>query len=79
MLYLTGMNQREIYGASYRVKADLTMRDLAERTDRVIAREIDVIRNQLQRNHVELLTGDAPASSTRTRSSSRRTAAPSGA
>ncbi|MGZ4396496.1 MAG: FAD-dependent oxidoreductase, partial [Gaiellaceae bacterium] len=59
VLYLTGMNQREIYGDSYRVKADLTMRDLAERTDRVIAREIDVIRNQLQRNHVELLTGDA--------------------
>jgi len=59
VLYLTGMNQREIYGASYRVKADLTMRDLAERTDRVIEREIDVIRNQLQRNHVELLAGDA--------------------
>ena len=59
VLYLTGMNQREIYGDSYRVKADLTMRDLAERTDRVIAREIDVIRNQLQRNHVELVTGDA--------------------
>jgi NAD(P) transhydrogenase len=59
VLYLTGMNQREIYGASYRVKADLTMRDLAERTDRVIEREIDVIRNQLQRNHVELMTGDA--------------------
>jgi len=59
VLYLTGMDQREIYGDSYRVKADLTMRDLAERTDRVIAREIDVIRNQLQRNHVELLTGDA--------------------
>jgi NAD(P) transhydrogenase len=59
VLYLTGMNQREIYGDSYRVKADLTMRDLAERTDRVIAREIDVIRNQLQRNHVDLLSGDA--------------------
>ena len=47
VLYLTGMDQREIYGASYRVKADLTMHDLAERTDRVIEREIDVIRNQL--------------------------------
>src|SRR5262249_2483781 len=33
--------------------------DLAERTDRVIAREIDVIRNQLQRNHVALITGEA--------------------
>src|SRR5262249_18638371 len=59
VLYLTGMNQREIYGDSYRVKADVTIRDLAERTDRVIAREIDVIRNQLQRNHVALITGEA--------------------
>jgi len=59
VLYLTGMNQREIYGDSYRVKADVTIRDLAERTDRVIAREVDVIRNQLQRNHVVLITGEA--------------------
>jgi NAD(P) transhydrogenase len=59
VLYLTGANQREIYGDSYRVKKDVTVRDLAERTDRVIAREIDVIRNQLQRNHIELLTGEA--------------------
>jgi NAD(P) transhydrogenase len=59
VLYLTGTNQREIYGDSYRVKTDVSVRDLAERTDRVIAREIDVIRNQLQRNHVELITGEA--------------------
>lgn len=59
VLYLSGMNQREIYGDSYRVKADLTMQDLRERTDRVIAQEIDVIRNQLQRNRVELVTGEA--------------------
>jgi len=59
VLYLTGLNQREIYGDSYRVKADLTIRDLEERTNRVIAREIDVIRNQLQRNRVELITGHA--------------------
>jgi NAD(P) transhydrogenase len=59
VLYLTGMNQREIYGDSYRVKADVTIRDLADRTDRVIAREIDVIRNQLQRNYVTLVTGEA--------------------
>ena len=59
VIYLTGMNQREIYGDSYRVKADLTVRDLAERTDKVIAREVDVIRNQLQRNHIELIGGHA--------------------
>ncbi len=59
VLYLSGASQREIYGDNHRVKADVTMRDLAERTERVIAREVDVIQNQLHRNHVELLTGDA--------------------
>jgi NAD(P) transhydrogenase len=53
------MNQRELYGASYRLKADVTVRDLSERTNRVIEREIHVIRDQLQRNHVELISGEA--------------------
>jgi len=59
VIYLTGMSQREMYGQSYRVKADITMQDLRERTNRVIARETDVIRNQLQRNRVDLLHGSA--------------------
>ena len=59
VMYLTGLSQREMYGASYRVKNDITMEDLGERTRRVIAREIDVIRDQLQRNHVTLLSGSA--------------------
>ncbi len=59
VVYLTGMNEREMYGQSYRVKADITMADLRERTNRVIAREVDVIRNQLQRNHIEMLQGSA--------------------
>jgi NAD(P) transhydrogenase len=59
VMYLTGLSQREMYGASYRVKNDITMEDLGERTKRVIAREIDVIRDQLQRNHVTLLSGSA--------------------
>jgi NAD(P) transhydrogenase len=59
VVYLTGLSQREIYGDSYRVQAEITMHDLAGRTRHVIEREIDVIRNQLQRNHVELITGEA--------------------
>src|SRR5262245_50975505 len=59
IVYLTGMNQRELYGASYRLKAEITVRDLSERTNRVIERETDVIRDQLQRNHVALLVGEA--------------------
>jgi NAD(P) transhydrogenase len=59
VVYLTGMSQREMYGQSYRVKTDITMEDLRERTNRVIAREVDVIRSQLQRNRVELVQGTA--------------------
>ena len=47
MLYLTGLNQRELYGQAYRVKDDITVADLSARTQHVINREIDVIRNQL--------------------------------
>jgi len=59
VVYLTGLSQREMYGASYRLKADITVTDLLQRTNRVIEREIDVIRDQLQRNHIELISGEA--------------------
>jgi NAD(P) transhydrogenase len=59
VLYLTGLNQRELYGQSYRVKEDITVADLAARTQHVVGREIDVIRSQLSRNHVALLDGTA--------------------
>ena len=38
VLYLTGMQQRELYGASYRVKANITPQDLLARTHFVIGR-----------------------------------------
>src|SRR6478736_8663016 len=59
VLYLTGLSQRELYGQSYRVKEDITIADLTARTQHVIRREIDVIRNQLARNHVHLYGGTA--------------------
>ena len=59
VLYLTGLNQRELYGQSYRVKENITVADLAARTQHVIGREIDVIRSQLARNHVAVLDGTA--------------------
>ena len=59
VLYLTGLSQREMYGQSYRVKDDITVADLTSRTQHVVGREIDVIRNQLARNRVRLLTGTA--------------------
>jgi NAD(P) transhydrogenase len=57
VLYLTGMNQRELYGASYRVKEKITPADLLARTQHVIGKEVDVVRNQLMRNRIDLLIG----------------------
>jgi NAD(P) transhydrogenase len=57
VLYLTGVNQHEMYGQSYRVKDEITIADLAARTQHVVGREIDVVRSQLSRNRVAILTG----------------------
>jgi NAD(P) transhydrogenase len=57
VLYLTGLSQRDLYGSSYRVKEEITVSDLAARTKHVIARQTDVIRNQLARNHIAMITG----------------------
>jgi NAD(P) transhydrogenase len=61
VLYLTGMNQRELYGASYRVKSDITVADLLSRTTHVIGKEIEVVRAPLLRNRIDILTGTSPA------------------
>jgi NAD(P) transhydrogenase len=59
VLYLTGLDQREMYGQSYRVKEEITIADLAARTQHVVSRETDVVRSQLSRNRVTILAGDA--------------------
>src|SRR3984885_13466025 len=59
ILYLTGVDQREMYGQSYRVKDDITVADLAARTSHVVGREMDVVRSQLTRNRVAILSGTA--------------------
>jgi len=57
VLYLTGITQRELYGASYHVKENITPADLLTRTKHVIGKEQDVVRAQLIRNRIELYTG----------------------
>jgi len=57
ILYLTGIDQREIYGQSYRVKDEITVADLTARISHVISRENDVVRNQLARNRVTIIGG----------------------
>ena len=59
VLYLTGMQLRDLYGESYRVKDEITISDLLARLQHVVGREIEVIRSQLLRNHVELIPGTA--------------------
>jgi NAD(P) transhydrogenase len=59
VVYLTGLSQRAMYGESYRVKDEITVEDLELRTRHVVEREIDIVRNQLARNHVHLVTGIA--------------------
>src|SRR5262245_17556013 len=59
VLYLTGLSQRELYGQSYRLKDDITVADLSARTRHVINREVEVVRSQLARNGIALLSGAA--------------------
>ena len=41
------------------MKQEITVEDLRHRTRHVINREVDVVRNQLMRNHVQLVEGRA--------------------
>ncbi len=59
VLFLSGFRQRNIYGAGFRVKTDIKMSDLTFRCNRVMQTEIETIKNQLQRNHVDTLNGHA--------------------
>jgi NAD(P) transhydrogenase len=59
VLYLSGFQQRGLYGHSYRVKQTITIQDLMFRCHHVIAKENDVYRSQFTRNGVDVLEGHA--------------------
>jgi len=59
VVFLSGFRQRSIYGAGYRVKSEISMSDLTFRCNRIMQTEIDVIRAQLSRNHIDVLVGHA--------------------
>src|SRR5436309_6878697 len=59
VLHLSGFYYQSIYGVNYRVKEPITMADLSFRAQHVIKTEIDVIRAQLSRNGIDVLTGTA--------------------
>jgi len=59
VMFLSGFRQRNLYGASYRVKKDITFEDLAQRCDHVVKAEQEIIQNQLIRNSVDFIIGAA--------------------
>ena len=59
VMFLSGFRQRNLYGASYRVKKDITLEDLAQRCDHVVKAEQEIIQNQLIRNSVDFIIGTA--------------------
>ena len=59
ILYLSGYRERGIYGESYTVKENITLPDLLFRIDSVVRHEIDVMRDQLLRNGVEMINATA--------------------
>jgi NAD(P) transhydrogenase len=59
VLHLTGLNKRGLFGESYRVKRTITIADLIYVSQQVVHNELDLIRDQLERNGVELIWGAA--------------------
>lgn len=59
VIYLSGYGQRGLYGQGYRLKPDLTMDDLKQQLNTTIRREVEVLKHQLTRNGVHVLSGNA--------------------
>ncbi|NIR48604.1 Si-specific NAD(P)(+) transhydrogenase [candidate division KSB1 bacterium] len=59
VIYLSGYRHHNIYGKSYKVKDRITAEDLMFRIEHVVRHEIDVIRDQLLRNGIDVLNAEA--------------------
>ena len=59
VLYLAGFRQRTLYGAEYRLKKTITIEDLAFRANHVIKNEIEIVQDQMARNGIDLIFGEA--------------------
>ena len=59
VMYLSGYDQRGLYGKSYRLKNALTMEDLMQRVTITISQETEVMSDQLRRNGVSIIEGTA--------------------
>src|SRR5580704_4449291 len=59
VMHLTGLNKRSLFGEAYRVKRTITIADLIYVSQQVVHNELELIRDQLERNGVELIWGSA--------------------
>jgi NAD(P) transhydrogenase len=59
VLYLTGLRQRAFYGEAFRERATIHPADLKRRVLEVVSRQQEVVRDQLERNHVQVFDGMA--------------------
>ena len=59
VLYLSGYDQRGLYGKSYRLRPQMSMDDLMQRVAITINQEVEVMSHQLSRNGVDVIQGTA--------------------
>jgi NAD(P) transhydrogenase len=57
ILYLSGRRMRAFYGPDYAVKHQIRIEDLRLRVDQVVARQREVVRDQIQRNGIDFIEG----------------------
>src|SRR3954467_13072138 len=59
VLHLTGASKRGLFGESYRVKRNITVADLIYVSEQVVHSELELVRDQFDRNGIELIWGEA--------------------
>jgi NAD(P) transhydrogenase len=59
VLYLSGYYQQNVFGINPRADQEITIAELADRVRHVVHTEVEVIRDQLTRNRIELINGTA--------------------
>jgi NAD(P) transhydrogenase len=59
ILYLSGFEQRAFYGKDYTLKQKINRNDIRVRIQKVLRREIEIIKDQFKRNDVDFINGTA--------------------
>ena len=59
IIFFTGYRERNIYGRSFSIKEHITFDDLRQRVEHVVKHEVEVARDRLLRNGVEIINGTA--------------------